>query len=78
MLGVGEIVFFREEHTNWSSNQRVNPANIHMSNSIQAELVIFRNMYKYLVTIYEKKRGQEFEESREDIEELLEKGKGRD
>lgn len=55
MLPVGEIVFLREEHTNWLSDQSVNPANIHMSNSIQAELVIFRNMYTYLVTIYEKK-----------------------
>lgn len=75
---MGEIVFLREEHNNWLSEQSVNPANIHMSNSIKVDYVIFKNMYMHLVTINEKRRGHKFEDSEECIEEVLEVGKGRD
>jgi hypothetical protein len=44
MLRVGEIVFYREEHTNWLSKyQVIRHENMHSNNIMQTEQVIFWN-----------------------------------
>jgi hypothetical protein len=64
MLRVGEIVFPREEHTNWLSNTKwsVLKPYIYMSN-MQTEQVIYRNIYVYTymhATIIGEKRDYTF------------------
>lgn len=51
MMKAGEIGLSKKEHTNWlSSYQIVSPPNMHASNIIQTELVIFVNIYAFTYT----------------------------
>jgi hypothetical protein len=40
MLGVGEIVFLREEHTTWLANNRWSALKIYVSNIIKTEQIV--------------------------------------
>lgn len=63
ILGVGEVVFSREDLTYWLSNQIVSLVGAHVNDIVQTEQIVLGNMYMCIciyVYTYGNMRGQVF------------------